>query len=208
MRLEFQTKAKNLLILQDKLKSARVLPLVITSLDELEDKTQEVLEKIKILDSKRFIIRSSSKSEDSTKNSNAGAFLSLANISNDKEELLKALKEVGNSMPSTKDEILIQPMLEDIKICGVAFSVDKDNFAPYYCLSYDKSGSNSSITDGSSNNAYVYFHYRDYLEFKDHHNQQIITMIKELEKLFDCNFLDVEFAFATYKGKRELFCLQ
>lgn len=208
MRLEFQTKAKNLLILQDKLKSARVLPLVITSLDELEDKTQEVLEKIKILDSKRFIIRSSSKSEDSTKNSNAGAFLSLANISNDKEELLKALKEVGNSMPSTKDEILIQPMLKDIKICGVAFSVDKDNFAPYYCLSYDKSGSNSSITDGSSNNAYVYFHYRDYLEFKDHHNQQIITMIKELEKLFDCNFLDVEFAFATYKGKSELFCLQ
>lgn len=209
MALRFQTKARNLASLQGKLKSAKILPLVLTNLEDLEKNSAKILQEIKKLKATKLIIRSSSKAEDSTKNSNAGAFLSLANIhAHNEKELLNALFNVGHSMPSKKDEILIQPCLENIELCGVGFSVDKDNFAPYFCLQYDKSGSNSSITDGSAENALTYFHYRKSLKFKDEDTKKIINLIKELEALFACHFLDVEFAFANYKGKRELFCLQ
>ncbi|MBS4241116.1 hypothetical protein CVU5213_05180 [Campylobacter vulpis] len=209
MALRFQTKARNLAALQGKLKSAKILPLVLTNLEDLEKNPAKILQEIKKLKATKLIIRSSSKAEDSTKNSNAGAFLSLANIhAHNEKELLNALFNVGHSMPSKKDEILIQPCLENIELCGVGFSVDKDNFAPYFCLQYDKSGSNSSITDGSAENALTYFHYRKSLKFKDEDTKRVIGLIKELEALFACHFLDVEFAFANYKGKRELFCLQ
>lgn len=209
VKLEFQTKGKNLENLQTRLKSAKILPLILTSLEELEKNQIKVLEKIDQLKTTKLIIRSSSKSEDSLKSSNAGAFLSLANIdTNKKEDLLKALFEVGNSMPSKKDEILIQPCLLDIELCGVGFSVDKDNFSPYFCLQYDENGSNSSITDGSARSAKSYYHYRENLDFKDEKIKQIIELIKELEKLYECEFLDVEFAFAKWDEKSELFCLQ
>lgn len=207
--LNFKTKAQNLKNLQTRLKTAEVLPLVLTSLEELETNENKILHEIQALKADKLIIRSSSFSEDSMKNSNAGAFLSLSNVdSNSKEELLKALYKVAHSMPSKSDEILIQPCLENITLCGVGFSVDKDNFSPYFCLQYDESGSNSSITDGSSKSAKTYYHYREHLEFKDFRIQKIIELIKELEFLYDCYFLDVEFAFAFQDGKERLFCLQ
>ncbi|HEB9339231.1 TPA: hypothetical protein RZK43_000609 [Campylobacter coli] len=207
--LNFKTKAQNLKNLQTKLKKAKVLPLVLTSLEELMSNEERILNDIQALKVNKLIIRSSSLSEDSIKNSNAGAFLSLANIdANSKEELLKALYKVANSMPSKSDEILIQPMLENITLCGVGFSVDKDNFSPYFCLQYDENGSNNSITDGSSKSAKTYYHYREHLDFKDIKLQKIIELIKELESLYDCCFLDVEFAFAFEDNKEELFCLQ
>lgn len=54
----------------------------------------------------------------------------------------------------------------------------------------------------------TYYHYRDYLEFKDIRLQKIIELIKELEVLYNCCFLDVEFAFAIQDDEEELFCLQ
>lgn len=207
--LNFKTKAQNLKNLQTKLKKAKIPPLVLTSLEELILNEKKILSDIQALKANKLIIRSSSLSEDSMKNSNAGAFLSLANIdANSKDELLKALYKVANSMPSKSDEILIQPMLENITLCGVGFSVDKDNFSPYFCLQYDENGLNNSITDGSSKSAKTYYHHREHLDFKDIKLQKIIELIKELESLYDCCFLDVEFAFAFKDNKEELFCLQ
>jgi len=207
--LQFSTKARTLASLRTKLKSAKILPLIITSFKELQKDEDLVLKKIATLKANKLIIRSSSKSEDGKQSSNAGAFLSLANVkANNKKELLAALKKVASSMPYEDDEILIQPCLENISLCGVGFSVDKDNFAPYFCLQYDESGSNSAITDGSSRSSLSYFHFREYSKFKNKKQEQIINLIKELEKLFDYTFLDVEFAFAKFDGKENLFCLQ
>ncbi|WP_139451834.1 PEP-utilizing enzyme [Campylobacter armoricus] len=205
-KLSFQTKAKNLLILKDKLKNAKILDVFICSLKQLKQNKQSILDGIKFLNTNSLIIRSSSKNEDSFANSNAGAFLSIANINtNDENAILKAIEEVGNSMPFEDDEILIQAMIKNINKCGVAFSVDKDNFAPYFCIQFDENGSNSSITDGSAKSAKTYFHYKNDDNIKDFHMKKVIDMIKELELLFDCHFLDVEFAF---DDKDELFCLQ
>ncbi|STQ87071.1 phosphoenolpyruvate synthase [Helicobacter muridarum] len=201
--LTFSTKAMNLKNLTGILQQAKILPLCITNLRELDSNFEVVYERILNLEAKKLIIRSSSICEDSTKESNAGAFLSIPNISLDRIDKLKeALYEVGHSMPSVDDEILIQPMLENIAMCGVAFSIDKDNGAPYFCISYDCSGSNEAVTSGNSSNIQTFYYYRDSKESSLAPNpplllQRVISMMRELEIIFDCRALDVEFAFVA-----------
>ena len=94
--LSFISKAQNLFSLQSRLKSAKILPLFITSLEQIQDNQTSVLKSIQALaqgnaDAK-LIVRSSSKSEDSAESSNAGAFLSLANVSVESHVLLEALR--------------------------------------------------------------------------------------------------------------------
>ncbi|WP_416862083.1 hypothetical protein, partial [Helicobacter ganmani] len=209
MQLSFQTKARNLLALQGILKSAKVLPLMLTSLKELEANEAGVLEEIQKCFSgenacEKLIVRSSSKSEDSAQTSNAGAFLSLSNVNVESQAILEALRKVGASMPKLDDEILIQPMLEHIAMCGVAMSADKDTLAPYYCIEWDKSGSNSAITDGSAKGLSFFAHKEAELP-KDSTLKAIIVMLRELESLFDYKFLDVEFAIDS---SGDLYCLQ
>ena len=169
-KLEFQSKAKNLYMLQNRLKNAEILPLLILTKEAVKTNLEEVLNLIesfcKSEGIQRLIIRSSSLSEDSKHTSNAGAFLSIADIvAHDKKAIIEALRKVADSMPNSNDEILIQPYLQHISLCGVGFSVDKDNFSPYYCIECDSSGSSSSITDGSSKEKISYFQYRDMPDF-------------------------------------------
>lgn len=201
--LNFQTKARNLKNLQNRLKSAKILPLIITSLNEFQKNEKQILSQIKCLNADKIIIRSSSSSEDKEGFSNAGAFLSLANIdAKDENAVCEALLRVAQSMPSKDDEILIQPCLEQIKLCGVAFSADKDTLAPYFCIQYDESGSNDSITSGAKASLKSYFEYKFItpkraLNLENKRLEAIIKLIKELEKIYQSPFLDIEFAFAS-----------
>lgn len=65
--LNFKTKAQNLKNLQTKLKKAKILPLVLTSLEELILNEEKILSDIQALKANKLIIRSSSLSEDSMK---------------------------------------------------------------------------------------------------------------------------------------------
>ena len=85
-------------------------------------------------------------------------------------------------------------MLESIDICGVAFSVDKDNYAPYFCISYDESGSTNSVTSGQTSNLTNIIVFREYTP-KNKKINKIIKTILELESIFDNNAIDIEFAF-------------
>ncbi len=208
--LTFKSKAQNLVSLSNILKCANILPFVIVNKDTIKQDITKALQYIYTLDTDRIIIRSSSLNEDSINNSNAGAFLSISNVDiNDEEKIKDALYKVADSMPNDNDEILIQPYLKNIILFGVAFSVDKDNFSPYYCIEYDNSGSSHSITDGSSKDKVSYFHYRDSThETSDKYLSQIISLIRELEILFNYKFLDIEFAFAICNNETKLYCLQ
>ncbi|RDU67010.1 hypothetical protein CQA53_01735 [Helicobacter didelphidarum] len=208
-QLSFQSKAQNLAQLRGRLKSAKVLELCIVKKNELDFNIDTIITQILNLNATSFIVRSSSLNEDSITQSNAGAFLSLFNIKREPEAITSALLEVAQSLPNDNDEILIQPYLENITLCGVAFSVDKDNFSPYYCIECDASGSNNAITDGSAKNKISYFSHRNYeADHSDEHFAKIIALVKELEILFDYTFLDVEFAFTKVDNTLELYCLQ
>lgn len=202
--LEFATKAQNLKNLEGRITKAKVLPLLILGCEMLDD-VSLVLKKVQnFFPHQKLIIRSSSYQEDSKTKSNAGAFLSLLDIdSGDEQMLLDALNQVAQTLDA-KDEILLQPMLDGISMCGVAFSVDKDNFSPYIQIEYDCSGSSSSITDGSAMNISSFIHFREAALPQNEAMAKVIELIFELEEIFDCKHLDIEFAFVG----DELYLLQ
>ena len=210
LKLNFSTKAKNLERLYAKLETAKILPLKIFTLSDLASmKKEEVCKEVfNFFGDCSLIIRSSSQFEDSALTSNAGSFLSVSNIpSNDFNKLWEALCEVAESLKkhdfAQNDEILLQTMLYDIELCGVGFSVDKDNFSPYFSIEYDKSGSHHSITDGSAQDFLSFTHFREVPLPKEDRVNRILKLIIELEEIFDCNHIDVEFAFS--KGELYLF---
>lgn len=206
MKLQFETKARNLVNLYGVLNQAKVLPSVVLGVSEDWESRFGEIEAL----GEWVIIRSSSNAEDTQNCSNAGAFLSLANISTkDKTRFANAIKEVALSMGEGEGEILLQPMLSKICSCGVVFSVDKENLSPYFCIEYDESGSTSSITAGENTQSTTSYVFRDY-EFKErNHLSQIVEMVRELEKIYEYSFLDIEFAFALDEsGAEQLYCFQ
>ena len=44
------------------------------------------------------------------------------------------------------NQVLVQPMLENVDICGVAFTADPGTRGHYYVINYDETGSTSSVT--------------------------------------------------------------
>ena len=77
--MRFESKARNLQNLIGKLKSAKILPLIIINKDDI-NKTSTI-NKIMAQGWENMIVRSSAKCEDSTTSSHAGEFLSIQNIS-------------------------------------------------------------------------------------------------------------------------------
>ena len=140
--MRFESKARNLQNLIGKLKSAKILPLIIINKDDI-NKTNTI-NKIIAQGWENMIVRSSAKCEDSTTSSHAGEFLSIQNIS--QKTLLKALNEVAKSLPGDDDEIFIQPMCDKLDNFVVAMSASQG--ANYVSINIDNSGDSSSITNG------------------------------------------------------------
>jgi phosphoenolpyruvate synthase/pyruvate phosphate dikinase len=194
------SKAKTLAYLKGKSKHSKVLPYTIFSAN---DNLKEVAKRVSLEYNSKVIIRSSSSNEDCEDHSNAGLYKSILNVDIlNTEEIILALKEVVNSFDRyslDKDEILVQPMLEKVLYSGVVFSCDMDTLSSYYIVNYDSSGKTNSVTDGKGKEL------KTYIEFKQTNKKRnnkfldlLINSIKELEIIFDNNFIDVEFA---YDGK-------
>lgn len=194
--MKFQTKAKNLVNLYNREnRSFQVLPsLVLPAGDYFDTEIKQFVHEHNI---HSLIVRSSSIREDSKVESNAGAFLSIPNVPCfiDGELNLRGIREayisVVNSMPGAGNEVLLQPMLSNIKICGVAFSYDKDDLSPYYIIEYDDSGRSDTVTGGLG-------HTKRYTQLRGSHEssqlQCVIDALQELECIFSHALLDVEFA--------------
>ena len=80
--------------------------------------------------------------------SNAGAFLSVLNVAT--EQLAGAIKQVIASYgdAADHDEVLIQPMLQNVVRSGVAFSHDPNTCAPYRVINWSESSNTTAITGG------------------------------------------------------------
>ena len=156
----------------------------------------------------KLIVRSSSHHEDKETSSNAGHYKSILNVPRlDKDQLSKSIEEVFDSFDSnSKNEVFIQPMLNNLKKCGVAFTADIDTLAPYYIINFDDSGSPEAVTSGGHGNFQTYIQLKNY-ETKNSNTiiQKLILAFKELEKIFKNDFLDIEFA---VDSKDEIYIFQ
>lgn len=197
----FQTKAQTLEYLYNHQSDigAEVLPLCyFTVADFLHDAHHIYCNTAATMDSARIICRSSARSEDTADSSSAGKFSSFI-CDNNEAAFGNAVKRVISSygdVGSEEDEVLVQPALDMVDMAGVAFTIEPNAGGHYILVNYDdKTGSTSSITDGTSSHAKL-FCYAKGSDFPD--DKRLSTLINTLcrmERLLGVEPLDVEFAF-------------
>jgi phosphohistidine swiveling domain-containing protein len=203
----FTSKGGTLQKLKDlELEKSYVLPVLLMTRTQLESPKLEQTLKESFPEVLSFAIRSSFANEDSPFASNAGKFKSLLNVSreNIKEGVLDVLN--SNKSPSIDDEVLIQPMLKDVILSGVALSYDRDTNNCYRIIEYTKNSDTTLVTSGNSKESItkVYWRNQNHI-FNDLFIDAIAEMIEELEIIFKTDELDIEFAFQLGDPKPFLF---
>lgn len=196
------TKAETLNLLYGQLKGAKVLPQYYFTAADWKKRRDAIVSEIYGLPWKdKLIIRSSALNEDTSSGSQAGKYESVGNVSNE-TEFVAAVERVINSYDEVNDlnQVLVQPMLENVSICGVAFTLDPNNLGNYYVINYDETGSTSAVTAGNSAGSRLYYRFKFYKMSeggceKPDEIQRLCLVLKELEVFFGQDNLDVEFAY-------------
>lgn len=192
----FKSKAETLADIQFKITTACVLPLFYFSLAQWQADHKKIIKQLSqhAWFNEVLIVRSSAQDEDRISSSLAGHYSSVINIKGI-SQLKEAVAIVADSLNNRKDQILIQPYLRNVKLSGVAFSYDLNTHAPYYVINYDdKTTQTDTVTAGKTNDLKCYIHYYKYPVVKNNKLSQVIPLIDELKKLFNHEYLDIEFA--------------
>jgi len=195
--LKFSTKGNTLAQLKKMLMSAKILDLLIVEYGEWVTSRDGVLEKIKAIGwlDEILIIRSSCALEDTQKQSLAGHFSSTLNIRG-QQDIIAAVCTVFASYGdkiSANEQILIQPMLKNVIMNGVAFSKDISIGSDYIIINYDESGSTDSVTGGGAAFLKTYYHFKRHSVVLDGILDKIVNLINELEEIFETDTIDIEF---------------
>lgn len=210
--MNFGTKANTLKSLYGKLRSAEVLPAAIFTMREWQEDPARVYETVMGQPWSRdaeLIIRSSAINEDLENESMAGKYESVLHVKG-RESFFSGVSTVLASYKEDRNpenQFFVQPMLTDVVVSGVAFTMDPNTGGHYYVVNYDDStGSTSSVTGGSGAELKTFYC------FKGHEGttgvdamDRVIAAAKELQALFETEALDIEFAITK---ERKLYILQ
>ncbi|MBR1598181.1 MAG: phosphoenolpyruvate synthase [Lachnospiraceae bacterium] len=191
------TKADTLQYLKNHIENALVLPVLIIESDVFFDSRERTLERVlAFADGNNIVVRSSCKNEDVFGQSNAGKYDSILDVFPDKNDIAKAIEMVYHSYDTNSNEqILIQPMLKNIKKSGVVFTSDIDTGAPYYIVNYYDGNDTTAVTGGQTEGLKTYIRFKDNDDlYDDKDMKNLIKACHEIEKLFNNNALDIEFA--------------
>lgn len=201
------TKAQTLSRLQNMVKLSRIEDQVSFRVAEWQANQSQILQQIHAkFNGINLVARSSALSEDGFNNSNAGAYTSILNIQGDSQSaIIKAIETVIASYPDGDqlNEVLVQPMLQNVQASGVIFTRGLNTGAPYYVANYDESGSTESITDGSSTEHKTLVIRRD-AQLENLAQPGLVTVLlpalREIESLLGYSSLDIEFAITAEHG--------
>ncbi len=202
--LNFSTKAKTLSLLENRVTKSRILPQLCFSVSDLHTSPDAVRAKVVERFDVPLIVRSSALSEDTLLESQAGKCLSIPNVL--PEDILFAMEKVKSSFEDNNpdNKILIQPMLTEITMSGVLFTIDPNTGGNYFVINYDKSGSSDSVTSGAGQDLQTCYLFHKY-KSGDVYLDRLADAAYELMELFDSNTIDIEFAFTI---SDELYLLQ
>ena len=205
--LRFSTKAGTLATLQGVLKSANLAPLFYFTVGDWQCDSSQVLRRASDkLGSGPLIVRSSCRREDGLNSSNAGAFLSIPQVTggNLADAISQVIASYGDVRPD--DEVLIQPMLDNVVRSGVAFSHDPNTCAPYRIVNWSEGNDTAAVTGGLGGNVWqqaAKSPVEGPLQITP-----IIVLLDELLALFGGIPVDCEFAVTLEKGQELLWLLQ
>jgi phosphohistidine swiveling domain-containing protein len=115
------------------------------------------------------------------------------------EAIVTAVEDViasyGDDYPE-QNEILVQPMIEDVSMSGVVFSHDLNTGAPYYVVNYDdESGLTDTVTSGTTDTSRTLLIHRNHVDqLQSPRFQALIRAVQEIESLSEQSPVDLEFA--------------
>ena len=193
----FGSKAETLERLSGKLSAARILPQYRFSAADWASKRSLILSEVAALDwaGSSLIVRSSARDEDGEAHSLAGHYKSVLGVRGI-DNVEAAIAEVIASFEGNgRDQVFIQPMVENVRLSGVAFNRDPSTGADYVVVNYDdRSGLTDSVTGGSGENLKTFYCFREQRARVPDELEPIFHLLQELEGIFEARPIDVEFA--------------
>ena len=192
------TKAQTLRTLQGRVAKAHILDQVHFSVNQWSETPQAILEDVlKHFGSQTLVVRSSSLREDGFVTANAGKFESLLNVQPTSDALRQAIDAViasyGNQ--NSADQVLIQPMLHNVKLSGVIFTRTLTYGAPYHVVNYAQKDT-AAVTSGSCKSDETFYHWK-YAKIPSNAPNfypKLFDAVQEIETLVQFDALDIEFA--------------
>jgi len=195
--LAFAGKAETLAQLAPLLKSARILPMLRISAAAWPQDRAAILADLAAQpwSGTPLIVRSSASAEDRPDQSLAGAFLSLPDVplAGLGDAVDRVIASFGKSAAAS-DAVLVQPMLRDVTLSGVAFTRDPNTGAPYLVIEYDTAGDTHAVTGGQAGSRML-VHSRAAPAPCRQPFDRLCLLADELTQLFGNDSLDIEFAF-------------
>jgi len=199
-RFVLGTKAETLSRLSPMLLRSSIPKQMSFLVDEWDTRPTEIIAELyDYFDKKKLIVRSSSNTEDGWSHSQAGAYLSLLNISSsDKNKLTGSIDKVIFSYNDTdaSNQVLVQEMVDDVVASGVVLTRSLSNGAPYYTVNYSLGSDTEAVTSGKKNveTLLLYKNSKEDIEKVEPVLSSLIPAIMELESLLKHDSLDIEFA--------------
>lgn len=198
-------KSKNLQILKSIESKNYIVPSFETFSNSLDtDKINNFLSQFS--NDTKFAVRSDSLFEDWENESGAGTFKTILNLSNDVSQIHNAIKDVQLdwlNISWCEIPVIIQVMVEDPDFAWTIFGIDVRNDNPnYYTINYVEGLWNSVVDWSNESNSVIV---RKEWDASSHWlAKKLKEWIEDVEKFFDNNLLDFEFAVKNW----ELYLLQ
>ncbi|ARS90819.1 PEP/pyruvate-binding domain-containing protein [Natrarchaeobaculum aegyptiacum] len=150
-RFVLDTKANTLKRLESMVTESTIAPQYTFTVEEFATDPATILADIREAFDVEVIVRSSTLAEDGWEHSNAGRFESILDVRLEDEALTDAIETVIDSYDDNPDnQVLVQPMVEDVAASGVAMTRTVEGGSPYYVINYDAAtGSTVTVTDGT-----------------------------------------------------------
>jgi choline kinase/phosphohistidine swiveling domain-containing protein len=199
-RFVLGTKAESLERLRPLVRKSRIERVLKITQDEWVSNPQQICDHLRHeFQANPVIVRSSALSEDGWLSSAAGAYESILNVnSGSSRQLTSAIESVFRSYGPRNlgNQVLVQPMLSDVRLSGVVMTRTPTTGSAYYVLNYDESSRTDSITSGNCPSAQTVFLHRSACEEHPLAIQfcSLLKAVREVEHLVGHDSLDIEFA--------------
>jgi len=199
MSQKFESKADTLVFLQKKLKKGIIEEIITFTVEKWQMEQNSILQKI--IDKfypNEVIIRSSAIGEDSIESTEAGKYKSIQKISTKNKKsmeksinvVIKEYENKGNK--NIKNKILVQRQTTQVITNGVIFTNTPENGSPYYVINFSDSKNTDNVTKGETSNLIKIFRGCE-TKIIPKKWKKLISVIKEVEQIFNTEFLDIEF---------------
>lgn len=202
------TKADTLRRIRGLVRHAKVADQFTRSVAEWGRSTPECLEAVRErFGDRSLIVRSSTTHEDLRSDSGAGRFVSVIDVRGP-EALADAVERVAASYRTAgihagSQQILVQPLIEDVILSGVALSRTLSGRAPWRVIEYSEGEVTDVVTSGRADDTRVLYFHRDLVLDPPSEGAAsgdtvrltgVLRALAEIESLIGDDALDVEFA--------------